>query len=156
MTTADRRSDRLPPWLPSWWPYYAFVVSIVAVTSLVLGVVGVYTNGRQDAVAAAANKARDQYNRKLLDCFDDFATDLAGGLPPVRTATAAANDALAVAIVQLKVGLSKVGVGTFTAADLQRIIAAFDRYQLASDHLAQVRRNHPYPPAPSEFCSVKP
>lgn len=152
----EPRSERLPPWLPSWWPYYAFAVSIIALGSLVLGVLGVYTNGRQDAVSAAENKARDSYNRKLLDCFDEFASDLSGGLPPVREATAASGEALSQAMGSLQLGLVKVGSGTFQDDDLQRIIAAFDAYQKANQNLVKVRKENPYPPSPSEFCTVKP
>jgi hypothetical protein len=154
VTTTSQPTPQTGFPLPRWWIYFSTVAAAIAVIGLILGVLGIYTNGRQDATAAAENKARDQYNHTLLDCFDKFATDLAGGLPPVRTATAAANDALAAALVQLKTGLTRVGLGTFTDDDLQRIIRAFDTYQHANDELTKVRDANPYPPPPSTFCSV--
>lgn len=161
MTAPSRTAAR--PVIPRWWPYYAFAVSLVAVVSLILGVVGVYTNGRQDAVAAAENKARDEQNRALseanqalLACFDDFASDLSGGLPPVREASAEAQDQLSQALATLQAGLVKVSVGTFKPSDLAAIIREFGEYQDANNELVKVRRDNPYPDPPSKFCATSP
>lgn len=111
--------------------------------------VGVWYN---DRVNGAQDRQRTEDNTALLACFDDFASDLAGGLPPVREATAAANQALSEALRALQVGLVKVGTGAFEESDLRAIIAEFEEYQTANDELAEVRKEHPYPDAPSTFC----
>lgn len=153
MTSNQPEQSRLP--FPRWWTYYATVVSAVAIVGLILGVVGIYANNRQDAQADAEARARDADTKALLKCFDDFASDLSGGLPPVREATAATNDALSGALSSLQVGLVKVGTGTFKPSDLDSIIAAFDNYQHANDHLIKVREDNPYPPPPSTFCATR-
>lgn len=169
-TAADSRPKT--PW-PAWWFYYATLVSLIAVVSLVLGVVGVYTNGRQDAVDAAQaqasaeqNKIRDEQNRALLDCFDRFATDLSGGLPPVRKATAnrdiaagSRDDALQ------RFSRLLVEFVTTPPADQDEARAQFldvvrelqstgEALDLAQQRLQKVREANPYPPPPSSFCST--
>lgn len=140
--------DRVAPWL-------VLAIGLMAAVGIWIGVIGVFANNRQDAQAAAEQKTRDDDTKALLKCFDDFASDLSGGLPPVRTATAAANDALSEALAQLQQGLVKVGSGKFTDGDLERIIAEFDEYQQASRELTHVRKDNPYPLPPSTFCSTR-
>lgn len=135
-----------------WRPIYERVAPILVVMCLLASLfasVGTYWGSR---VNSAQDRARTADNTRLLACFDDFASALAGGLPPVRKATAATNTALAAAMAELRAGLVKVGAGTFTGADLNRLIDAFAAYQEANDHLEQVRAANPYPPAPSTFC----
>jgi hypothetical protein len=107
------------------------------------------------AVVFSAHTSRESDRQKadLLSCFDRFATDLAGGLPPVRDATAERDAANAAAMGSLGDGLVKVGAGTFKEADLKAIVAAFAAYREANQKLDQVRAANPYPPAPSTFCA---
>lgn len=154
MTPAENTAlARFP--LPRWWWSYFVAITAIAVIGLILGVVGIYENNRQNALDAAENKARDEQNKVLLDCFDDFASQLAGGLPPVREATAETNAALAAALLELQGGLVKVGTDSFAPADLESLIAAFGRYQKANANLTQVRKDNPYPDPPSTFCSTR-
>lgn len=134
-------------------PVLAIVIMLTAFSALGWSWQNSRADARQDRAALAENARRDAERTQLLDCFDRFATDLAGGLPPVREATAQANDALARALGLLGKGLAKVGAGTFDEADLRGLIAAFDDYQRANDHLAQVRADNPYPSPPSTFCT---
>jgi hypothetical protein len=137
-----------------WVPMAVIVIGALATVGIMLSAVATITNVRQDAEHAAENKARDQYNAKLLKCFNDFASDLAGGLPPVRKATAERDGALDAALEQLQAGFIKVGKDTFQPSDLQAIIAKFDTFQRASDDLSRARQENPYPEAPATFCNT--
>lgn len=140
--------DRIAPWL-------VLAIGMMAAVGIWIGVLGVFANNRQDAQATAEQSARDKDTKALLKCFDDFASDLSGGLPPVRAATAESGEALSEAMGSLQQGLKKVGAGTFEDDDLSQIIGAFDAYQKANRNLVQVRKENPYPPAPSTFCRTR-
>lgn len=140
--------DQVAPWL-------MLLIGIVAAIGIWVGASATITNARQDAQSRAETQVRDQQQRALLDCFDDFASQLAGGLPPVREASAVRDDALAKALGSLSSGLVKVQQGGVTPDELAEIIDDFAKYQRAADDLTEVRAENPYPPAPSTFCSTR-
>lgn len=135
----------------------SFVIAIVAAA-------GTYAN---DRAISKANTERIADQAHLLRCFDEFATSLAGGLPPVREATVrrddarvaweAANSEVARAI---EAALAHVASTGADGSQLAAILSAFHdldaasvRLDRANAHLTQVREDNPYPPPPSEFCN---
>lgn len=116
-------------------------------------------------------RVRTASNTALLKCFDKFATDLSGSLPPVRKATQArdqateARDKKAVQALTgddgLKGALEKAATGSFKPADMTALLRRFGEFQAAADRvtaasrrLEQARKDNPYPPPPSKFCSL--
>lgn len=137
-------------------PALVLFILFVSMVGIWIGVASIQNDARQDAAAAAENKARDHQNSSLLACFDEFADNLAGGLPPVRAASADRDSALAAAIGQLhRLIVKAVGGDEATDADIDDLLNAFEAYKKASDKLDDVRANNPYPEPPSEFCSPK-
>lgn len=160
-------------------PVAWFVLSVLAVVAI-YGGVGTYYNSRADhkrdvAIDAvqsqriADNNVAAAENNALLDCFDGFATDLAGGLPPVREATAERDDARAAwenassAVSRaIEEALSRAVSGApVDGSQVPVILGAFHDLDVAStelhkanQNLRQVRADNPYPPPPSEFCSA--
>lgn len=110
-------------------------------------------NARQDHQRIVDQGNAQAAQEKLLDCFDDFATALAGGLPPVRVASAARDNALEAALVALRDTLSEAVKGEVTPDDVAGLVRLFTAYEDAAAELDQVRADNPYPEAPSEFCS---
>lgn len=125
-------------------------LAIICLAASLFASVGVFWN---DRVNGQQDRARLADQTALLGCFDTFATDLSGGLPPVREASVQRDDALAAALLALQDGLVKVGTETFTAADLATVIRLFDTYRRESENLTRVRAANPYPPPPSKFCN---
>lgn len=140
--------DRIAPWL-------VLAIGITTAIAMWVGVAGIFANNRQDAQAAAEQAARDKDTKALLKCFDDFASDLSGGLPPVRTATAASGDANAASWRSLRDGLVDISRDQFDGADLEHIITQIDAFLTANDHLGDVRKANPYPLPPSTFCATR-
>lgn len=140
--------DQVAPWL-------MLLIGVVAAVGIWVGASATITNARQDAQTRAESEVRDQQQKALLDCFDDFASQLAGGLPPVREASASRDDALASALDALREGLVKAQQGGVGPSDLTAIIDSFANYQRAADDLTRAREENPYPEAPSAFCSTR-
>lgn len=150
----------LPPASPTWRTIYERVAPLLAIMCLLialLAAVGTYMNSRadekQDDLIAEQTAARGKDNAQLLACFDAFATALAGGLPPVREATAARDQALAEALTALQDLLSKAIHGNTEPGDADPLVEALTAYRAANAALEQVREENPYPEAPSEFCA---
>lgn len=140
-----RRFDQLQPIII----VFLFVLAISAVAATY---VNDQNDRERDRAITRANTERLADNARLLGCFDRFATSLAGGLPPVRAATVARDDALQAALSSLRDGLAKAIAKTITPKDVRGIVRKFEAYEDAGDNLAGVRADNPYPEAPSEFC----
>ena len=135
---------------PRWYWYYAAVIGFVAVVGLVLGVVGIYVNNRQDATA-------DATTRHLLACFDRYASESSAASVAVRKATIRKDEATTVLLVR------KLLAQTAGADDMKRLADTLAERQDAARELAsaqsaldRARKNHPVPVPPSQFCSVQP
>lgn len=145
---------------PTTTAIYTRVAPILMVVSLLIGIgaaVGTYVNDRanvrQDHQRIIDEAASSRAQQGLLECFDKFATQLAGGLPPVRAASAARDDALAAAEVELRDALVDIVSGADVKHELRKLVRALNAFQTASDHLSAVRAANPYPPAPATFCA---
>lgn len=169
MTTATRRA-RIRAAYITYMPALVLFLFIASFAGIVVGVFGIYQNNRQDAEAAVANAARDQAQAELLDCFDEFASELAGSLPPVRAAsserddaTGARDDALQLFVdVLIDAVADPKPTPEAEAAQLERFadaVTALDETGTALDEaqtrLERVRAENPYPPPPSTFCGVR-
>lgn len=154
---------------------YRRIAPLLIVCALVLAigaVTGTYVNDRadrrRDHAITEANSARIQDNADLLACFDKFATALAGGLPPVRDASAARDDARAAwedasnAVSKaIEAALARAASGQpVDGSQVPVILGAFHDLDTASaalhkanTNLDQVRAANPYPPPPSTFCT---
>lgn len=149
-----------------WRVIYDRFAPFVALLCLLIAVVaaaGTYVNDRNQT---AERQDRVRENSRLLACFDKFATELAGGLPPVRVASEARDKAVTgkdVGVAQVMRALdnllNKAIEGTAKPADSDRLVkaledykAAFKRLREANQNLDDVREANPYPPPPSEFC----
>lgn len=123
---------------------------VLALIIAIAAAVGTYVNDRAINQANARSLAAQG---RLLGCFDRFATALAGGLPPVRVASAQRDAALAAAAVALQAALVKLAAEAVGPTDVRSVIDALGRFLEASDTLDQVRSQNPYPEAPSQFCA---
>lgn len=134
---------------------YARVAPLIALLTILAAfaaLVFTYTNGQNDL---RDNARRDRERSQLLGCFDRFATALAGGLPPVRKASAARDDVLLTALTDgLQNLLVKALAQDATPADARRLLDQLRQLQAAQDTLQDVRDENPYPPPPSEFCNI--
>lgn len=133
---------------------YRRVAPFLLVAALVLAIVaavGTYVN---DRAIDRSNTERLAAQGELLDCFDDFATSLAGGLPPVREASAKRDAKLAAAAASLQEALVRLARNEAGPNDIQAVVTALSEYQAANRNLEQVRDANPYPEAPSTFCSA--
>lgn len=110
-------------------------------------------NDRQDEQRITDTEARQAENAALLECFDDFASQLAGGLPPVREATVERDAAIAAAFIAIRNALTNL---TGDGSQLPAVLKALDAVVVANENLTQVRADNPYPAAPSEFCADRP
>lgn len=147
-----------------WVAWLALLSSAVGIW---IGVGAVITNGRQDAQRAAEAEVRDKQQAGLLRCFDRFAEELAGSLPPVREASAARDEAVAQRDTALQQVISLiVRNATRPPADEQSareaFIAAATRLRdagrgltAAQENLQQARDENPYPEPPSTFCTIE-
>lgn len=103
---------------------------------------------------------RIQDNAALLDCFDEFATALAGSLPKTREASASRDKALLDALIgQNGLGgiIADAQAGKKTKDPKKRLAelaATFDALRTADENLKKVREENPFPEAPSEFCHI--
>lgn len=128
----------------------------IAVVVCSIGVaVESHTNSVQDRQRIADQKARTTTIAKVTDCIRDFAAELGEGLPPVRKATAARDDALRTSMAELETALTKTVAQTVTASDVTRLVSALQRYQDAAEHLTKVRTAHPYPQIPAQSCQIR-
>ncbi len=147
----------VPPWRAIYdriAPFLALLILLIAMGAGVATYVNDQNDRERDRAITSVNTQRIADQTRLLACFDKFATALAGGLPPVREASAARDVALRRALGSLRDGLSKAVTGTVTPQDVRGIVREFQAYEAASDQLEQVRADNPYPEAPSEFCST--
>lgn len=130
--------------------------------------VGVWYN---DRVNGEQDRARTEDNTKLLACFDRYAELQSASSVAVREAsvvkdkrTAERDDALNAEGQAFKdlvedalagEGIPPEAVQRLSETLHDRAVAAerLDRAQAALD---EARRENPIPPAPSEFCAVKP
>jgi hypothetical protein len=164
-THTEYPRPHVPPWRAIYDKLAPGLALLILIIALAAGV-GTYFN---DRAIAKANADRLSDQGDLLACFDLFATNLAGGLPPVREASAARDDAraawenasdavskaieaaLARAVAGEPTDGSQVPVILGAFHDLDVASAALDR---ANAHLDKVRADNPYPKPPSEFCSA--
>lgn len=142
---------------------YNRVVPVLAVIALAFAVVAVgwswqnsAADHRQDVQHDKDQDAAATAQAHLITCFDDFATQLAGGLPLTRNAGKARNAALTTALGDLEDLLVKALAGEVTPeqgqvliGDLVRSLAA---YRKADQTLLDVQADNPFPASPSEFC----
>lgn len=156
MTTVTTDAGRR---FPVWYLVYMTVIGLVVVALMVIAVEGIQTNNRQDASAAAANKARDAESARLLACFDDYAAASASTSQAVRDASVVLADATTMRDVALDAIFRYIA--TDPAEDTPRGARLFG--QLLSSNaalvdaqaeLARVRADNPVPDAPSTFCAV--
>lgn len=144
---------------PAWRSIYERVAPFLALMIFLLALaagVGTYVNDRndreRDRAITALNSERIADQERLLSCFDKFATALAGGLPPVRQASAVWNDAVAGVVSGLTDALVKTLNKQVVPADVQAVIDAGRSFVAANTALSQARTDNPYPDAPSRFC----
>lgn len=148
--------DRLAP----------FLVVLCLVASTYASISTYHQQGVNDAQQVQRDKdqkARTAANSALIACFDRFATDLSGSLPPVRKATAERDEALLDALIgdahHLGLGFLLVraqdGVKSDPKKDLADLVKTFNALKAASDRLVTVRKANPYPPPPSKFCDLR-
>lgn len=160
-----------PPWRTIYDKYAPFLALLILVIAITAGV-GTYVNDRndraRDRALEQANADRLADNTRLLDCFDAFATTLAGGLPKVREASALRDDAAeardeadSTAANGLKDLLIQAVHGNAGPEDVKPVIVNYRKLQAAqrvltkaSRHLDEVREANPYPKPPSEFCGA--
>lgn len=164
---AATENAQLP--LPRWFLVYAAIISALAVLGLALGVVGTFANTRQDAVDAADAKARDEQQKVLLDCFDDFARQSSESSTAVRAAsvkkdaaTAARDDALDEEGRAFLTVVDHILANEVTPQDVQALrdslqvrADAASRLDRAQRALDKVREENPVPEPPSTFCSTR-
>lgn len=155
---------------PRWWWWYAGVVLAFALAGVLIGVTNIIANNRQDAEAAAANKARDEQAAALVECLNRYSvqtetrSNVLGDATEVRdAATERRDDALNAEgnaflhFVQLLVDGKADG-----PEDIQPLLdslkkrattsRALDRAQALLD---QAREDYPVPKAPSpETCAL--
>lgn len=155
--------------LPRGLIYYWIVVSVIAITGLILGVIGIYVNNRQDAVVAAENKVRDEQNKALLECFDDFARESSVSSTAVRAAsvkkdaaTVARDDSLDAEGRAFLVAIDHLLSDRVTPQDVQNLrdtlqarADAAARLDRAQRELDRVRKANPVPDPPSSFCATR-
>lgn len=144
--------DRLAP----------FLVVLCLVASTYASISTYHQQGVNHAQQVQRDKdqaARTADNTGLIACFDKFATDLSGSLPPVRRATMKRDTALLAALIGDK-GLGGIlvraqqGMKSDPKQDLEDLVATFDALKAAASHLEKVRAANPYPPPPSKFCDL--
>lgn len=150
MTTT--KTDQASRWRQVYETFAPAAV-VFCVACSMFASVGVFWQSR---VNANQDARRLQDNTAFIRCFDRFATDLSGSLPPVRKATAARDQALSAAlgVDGLAGGFQKLNRGTFTDADLRQLIRLFLAYGVADAALAKARAENPYPVAPSKLCDL--
>lgn len=155
-------------WFDRWAPALYLMVAVLALIGIFISTAATITNGRQDVERAAEAKVRDDQQRGLLACFDEFAAQLAGGLPPIREASAARDVAQGNRDSALQQVVSLIVVGATRppadeAASRQEFLDALEQLRVAGVELEEAtaavqaaREEHPFPPAPSTFCTVQP
>lgn len=136
--------------------YTPLIVGVLAglcLAALVATYVNDQNDRERDRALGEANAARLEDNARLLGCFDDFATNLAGGLPLVRAAGAVRDSTLQAALTGLAAVLRKaVSGGRVTTEDTAALLDKFEAYERAARRLDKVRAANPYPEAPATFC----
>lgn len=129
----------------------------VAGIALLTGIFGSTTSTINQRTTNRETSARIAQANSLLACFDRFAAALAGGLPPVRAASAERDDALESVLGSLNKVVSAAIKGTEIPPDdpiITGLVTSLNAYQAASSHLDQVRAENPYPPPPTQFCDI--
>jgi hypothetical protein len=155
-------------WYDRWAPILFVGIAMLALIGIWIGTLATFENGRQNAQAAAEAEVRDDQQRELLACFDDFAEQLSGALPPIREASAARDVAQGARDNALQRFVSLIVVGateptTDEDASRKEFLAALEQLRVAGVELEvatasvqTAREEHPFPPAPSTFCTVQP
>lgn len=144
-------------------PALVTAVAIIALIGIWLAAAATITNGRQDARADVRDSA-------VQRCFDRYAQAQSASSQAVRDASIAKDEATKVFNQALndegqafKVLVKNLRDRSVTPEQVQRLyrtLARRDRagraVERAQTELDQARAENPVPPAPSEFCSVKP
>lgn len=157
MTATETMRERTLP--PRWYWWYAGGIGLVATIGLILGVVGIYVNNRQDATA-------DATTRHLLACFDRYASQSAQVSSAVRdasvakdAATAKFNDSLKAEGEAFLATVDKILDQSVTPADVQNLRDALEARKdaalvldKAQDRLDEARKDNPVPLPPSVVC----
>lgn len=131
-------------------PIYARVAPVLAVLALVIAITAIGWTWSTDRATTAENT-------RLLGCFDDFADDLTGSLPPVRDASARRDVALGDVLEGIQNLLSKAVSGGENGPEAAaELLDDLEAYRTANEALEQARRDNPYPDPPSEFCGPPP
>lgn len=148
------------PWRSLFDKVAPFILVIIAVIAIAAAV-GTYSNTqadhRQDVQRIDDTVRANHRQNELIACFNRFATALAGGLPPVRKASAVRDDALTKALVGKGDGsllsvLVRALDKTAKPADVRRLVKLLNDYRRAGVVLQHVRARNPYPPPPTTFC----
>ncbi len=140
---------------------YQRVAPLLALLALVVAVgagMATYLNDRADAQRDRAitkvNSQSIDRQEQLLVCFNRFATALAGGLPPVREASANWNAAVAGVVSTLTSALVLSQSGQAGDPEVQAVIDAGNAFVEANAALTEAREENPYPEAPEQFCDA--
>lgn len=158
-----RAANAYQGWYERRAPALVLVVTILALIGIWIGAAATITNGQQDRRADAANKAVQQ-------CFDRYASAQSASSAAVREASILKdkaveefNKALNAEGRAFEVVVDRIIADTLRPRDVQRLrdtltvrSEAGEAVEVAQVQLDQAREENPVPPAPSEFCAVKP
>lgn len=146
---------------PPWRVIYDRIAPALALLCLVIAIgagIGTYVNDRANQ---RQDRERLEQNEQLLACFDNFADDLAGALPPVREASQRRNETISETFAALENLLIRAlaADGEEVPQDqaiqiLSRLAKALEAYRNADQDLQDVQDENPYPEPPSEFCDL--
>lgn len=157
-------------WYDRWAPMVVSAVALVALIGIVVSTVATVTNGAQDRRADRDAAIRDEGFKAVQGCFDRYAIAQSASSQAVREASVVKDEATKVFNQALndegrafKRLVAKLQTRTVTPEDvaaLYETLEARDRagraVERAQVQLDRARAENPVPPAPSEFCSVKP
>lgn len=139
-------------WYDRWAPLVVTFVAIGALVGIWIGTAATITNADQDRRADAASKA-------VQRCFDRYARAQSASSKAVREASIVKDDATAARDRALQ-ALTDSLITSQPTSEVREILADLDaagvRLVAAQAALDEAREENPVPPAPSEFCSVKP
>lgn len=152
----------------AWRDLYERIAPVLVVFALLSAVSAVGWSFQNSRANAEQDRQRIDLVESFTRCFNAFGTTLAGGLPPVREATATLNEATATlnaatseALITLQHLLLRAIEKKADEADAQALVNKLDAVksanaavQAANDNLTQVRAENPYPEPPTEFCDL--
>lgn len=153
-----------------WRSLYDRVAPVLVVFCLLSSLfasVGVYMTNRH---AARETVARQEYQAKLLNCFDDYAAAASESSVAVREAsvrkdeaTSVRDDALAVEGEAFQTVVEHILAGDLEPAQVKHLADTLEARAHAARLLDQAqtaldkaRRENPVPKPPSQFCNVQP